>query len=110
MNLWEKNNQPMSIFVSTVVNLSALPPSTKRAAMLSVALGSNFGANLSFVGALAGLMFVAVLKPHGIEMRPSFFSRAGFAVMPLVCAAAFLALSTEAAVFASWTNETNVPS
>jgi Na+/H+ antiporter NhaD/arsenite permease-like protein len=118
-----KNNQPMSIFVSTVVNLSSLPPNVKRAAMLrfgvllflgvffsrlsSVALGSNFGANLSFVGALAGLMFVAILKPHNIEMRASYFSKAGFAVMPLVCFSAFLVLSVEATIEASWNNRTD---
>jgi Na+/H+ antiporter NhaD/arsenite permease-like protein len=88
----------MAIFVSNVVNLSSLPSNAKRAAMLSVALGSNFGANLSFVGSLAGLMFVAILKPHNIEIKGSYFSRVGFVVMPLVCFSAFLVLSVEVVV------------
>ncbi len=90
------NNQPMAILVSSVVQLSHLPPSAKRAAMLSAALGSNFGANLSFVASLAGLMFVAILKPFGVSVSQSYFCRAGFAVMPPVLCVAFAALSVEA--------------
>ncbi len=94
------NNQPMAILVSTVVQLSALPPAAKRAAMLSAALGSNFGANLSFVASLAGLMFVAILRPFAVTVPQGRFSRAGFAVMPAVLAASCAILAAEATLFA----------
>lgn len=93
------NNQPMAILVSNVVQLSALPPAAKRAAMLSAALGSNFGANLSYVASLAGLMFVAILRPFAVAVPQSRFSRAGFAVMPAVLAASFALLAGEATLF-----------
>jgi Na+/H+ antiporter NhaD/arsenite permease-like protein len=93
------NNQPMAILVSTVVQLSALPPAAKRAAMLSASLGSNFGANLSFVASLAGLMFVAILQPFAVTVSQGRFSRAGLAVMPPVLAVSCALLAGETLVF-----------
>jgi Na+/H+ antiporter NhaD/arsenite permease-like protein len=93
------NNQPMAILVSTVVQLSALPPAAKRAAMLSAALGSNFGANLSYVASLAGLMFVAILRPFFVTVPQGRFCRAGLAVMPPVLAVACALLACEVLLF-----------
>lgn len=93
------NNQPMSILFSALVQLSGLPPSAKRAAMLSVAMGSNFGANLSFVAALAGIMFRAILQPFQVTVTASYFSGSGFAVMPVVLFVGCVLLGGEATLF-----------
>ncbi len=108
----------VSLTVECACTIANLPPSLNRAAMLSVALGyvvvdiviaiscvatclkednrrSNFGANLSLVASLAGIMFVSILRPRGVQMSAGVFSRMGFSTMPFTICAAMLTLGVE---------------
>lgn len=89
------NNQPMSILFSNVVLLSGIPD--KRPALLSVVIGSNYGANLTFQAALAGLMFQSILKPLNASLPMRYFSKAGFIIMPFVLSASCIMLAVESA-------------
>lgn len=92
------NNQPMTILFSSIVASSGLPLPAARAAMFAIAIGSNFGANLSFVAALAGIMFKSILKPHNVTVTARFFCTTGWIVMPVVLTVALLVLSIEATI------------
>ena len=57
------NNIPMSVLFSSVTETLALPQ--RLAALYASVAGSNLGAFLTPVGALAGIMWTAMLKKHG---------------------------------------------
>ncbi|KAL3898908.1 MAG: hypothetical protein SGCHY_002413 [Lobulomycetales sp.] len=54
------NNLPMTILFSNLI-LQIQNESVRRVAMLGLIVGSNSGANITFLGALAGLMFKGLL-------------------------------------------------
>ena len=63
--------------------------------MYSLIIGSNLGANLTIIGALAGIMWAKILerKDHGIGY--GVFAKVGFLVTPLVILAACVTLALE---------------
>lgn len=90
------NNQPMTIlFTKMLQGAAMLPPAVARASMLALVLGSNFGANFTLVGALAGIMWASITRTQGVTIEPRRFARLGFTVMPLVIAAACTVLAIE---------------
>ena len=59
------NNIPMSVLFSTVVTregLASLP------ALYAAVIGSNVGAFFTPMGALAGIMWMALLRQHGVKL------------------------------------------
>ncbi len=61
------NNIPMSVLFSQVLNFA-----TSKGAMYATIIGSNIGAFLTPLGALAGLMFTNILHRHDVKF--SFLS------------------------------------
>jgi Na+/H+ antiporter NhaD/arsenite permease-like protein len=67
--------------------------------MFALILGSNFGANFTPIGALAGIMWSKILLDKGITIRFKDFLRYGLLVMPAVVALACLVLAVELAIW-----------
>lgn len=63
------NNIPMSVLFSSIIQ--SVSESGKVAALYSSIIGSNIGAFLTPVGALAGIMWMNLLGHHGVKL--SFF-------------------------------------
>jgi Na+/H+ antiporter NhaD/arsenite permease-like protein len=66
------NNQPMTILMTKVMMgkgfLQAVASvKVQQAAAFAVVIGSNLGANFTLIGALAGIMWVSILKRQGAE-------------------------------------------
>lgn len=69
------NNIPMSVLFSSVVD--GLEPALKNQALFAVIAGSNIGAFLTPVGALAGLMWQKILRGQGITFGYTDFLKYG---------------------------------
>jgi len=72
------NNIPMSVLFCPI--LSGLPEGARLAGAYATIVGSNLGALLTPIGALAGIMWIALLKRQGVEMRYREFVLYGVAV------------------------------
>ena len=59
------NNIPMSVLFSDIIATSTLAGKSLIGATYASIIGSNIGAYLSPVGALAGIMWLSILKKHG---------------------------------------------
>ena len=59
------NNSPMSVLYSTVVTVGG---SVSMPALYAAVIGSNIGAFFTPMGALAGIMWMALLKQHGVHL------------------------------------------
>jgi arsenical pump membrane protein len=106
------NNQPMSILFTRIVQhpgftralATAVPAgqaaSTYTAITYSLIAGSNLGANLTLLGALAGLMWQASAAAKGISVTYWAFARPGALVTPVVATVTALVLASQAA--AGW--------
>lgn len=91
------NNHPMTIFFVRVFQSASFNGSAlaRRGATLALIAGANFGANLTLVGALAGIMWASILSEKGVLVSFSQFSKYGVLVMPFVILSAGLALAFE---------------
>ena len=85
------NNIPMSVLFSSVLSSAQ---NAGMGAMFAAVIGSNIGAYLTPVGALAGIMFSNILKEHGVKFGYRDFLKMGiFVALPaLLCALGGLAL------------------
>lgn len=54
----------------------------EKAWALGLILGSNICANFTIFGALAGIMFIAIVQAHGVRLDSKIFSKYGFISMP----------------------------
>lgn len=72
------NNIPMSVLFSSII--SNLPRSVATGALYATVIGSNLGACLTPVGALAGIMWSNILKKHGLEFSYVSFVKVGVIV------------------------------
>ena len=84
------NNIPMSIVFSDVVK--SVPTVSAQKAVYSTIIGSNIGAFLTPLGALAGLMFSSVLSRHGVKFSFLDFVKYGAIVAVPALAAALAGL------------------
>ncbi len=80
------NNLPVALELGRFVG-SAHPPTALTAAAL---IGVNVGPNLTVNGSLATLLWLAILRRHGVPMTPWRFAAIGCAVTPLALIAAAL--------------------
>jgi arsenical pump membrane protein len=84
------NNIPMTVVFSQIV--SFFPFSTQTASMYAVIIGSNVGAYFTPIGALAGIMWMSILKSKGIDLSYREFIYYGLCVGILTLGAALIAL------------------
>ena len=83
------NNIPMSVLYSSILSANACD-----AAVYATVIGSNLGACLTPIGALAGIMYSSILKQHGLKFGYRDFLKIGLTVaLPaLITALGVLAL------------------
>jgi arsenical pump membrane protein len=93
------NNHPMTIFFVRTLQSSSFTGTTKLGATTALIAGSNFGANFTLIGALAGIMWAKMLSDKGCSISFSEFSKYGLLIMPLVASVACLTLVAELAIF-----------
>lgn len=73
------NNIPMSVLFSPVVG-GITDTATRTAALYATVIGSNLGAFFTPIGALAGIMWSAMLKKYGVRLSFIDFVRYGAAI------------------------------
>ncbi len=71
------NNIPMSVLFSEIIANSALSGTNLMGALYASVIGSNIGAYFTPVGALAGIMWLSILKRNGIELSFKRFLKFG---------------------------------
>ena len=77
------NNIPMSVLYSAILSGGA-----SEAAVYATVVGSNLGACLTPIGALAGIMWSSILKEHSLKFGYTDFLRIGVTVaLPALVAA-----------------------
>ncbi|MBQ6104773.1 MAG: hypothetical protein IJL03_02370 [Lachnospiraceae bacterium] len=81
------NNIPMSVLFSTLI-----PKSGELGPVFASIIGSNLGAYLTPLGALAGIMWMSILKTTGVHYSFGRFTKYGFCVVIPACAAALFVL------------------
>ena len=74
------NNIPMSVLFSAVLNNVSFTGNEYLKAVYSTIAGSNIGAYLTPVGALAGIMWSSILKLYGIKLSFKDFIKNGFTI------------------------------
>lgn len=86
------NNIPMSVLFCSIIE--SVAPAATRAAVFSTVIGSNIGAFLTPIGALAGIMWSSILKEHGHKFGYLDFLRIGvtIAIPTILTALGVLAL------------------
>jgi len=91
------NNQPMTILFTQILlsNSFSAPETIIFGAMFALVMGSNFGANLTLIGALAGIMWNKIATDKKVSISFKQFAKYGFEIMPLVISIASLILSLE---------------
>lgn len=72
------NNIPMSVLFCPI--MSSLSGGALSQAMFATVIGSNLGAYLTPIGALAGIMWTSLLKTHGVKLGYLDFVKYGAAV------------------------------
>ena len=84
------NNIPMSVFYSSVT--AAVPASEAAGALYAAVAGSNLGAYLTPIGALAGILWMSLLSRYGVKLSFGKFLKYCAPVAILSMAAAMLGL------------------
>ena len=86
------NNIPMSVFFCPVLEpIATLGGATAQGAIYATVVGSNLGAYLTPVGALAGILWMSLLKKQGVKFGYLDFLRYG-AIISIPTLAATLAV------------------
>ncbi len=91
------NNQPMTILFTQVLLSNSLQTTeiVKFGMMFALIMGSNFGANFTLIGALAGIMWQKIAADNEIQISFKNFAKFGFIIMPLVIIVACSLLAVE---------------
>jgi arsenical pump membrane protein len=76
-----------------------MPAGTKLASIFSLIIGSNLGANITLIGALAGIMWVKIIRDKKQTVSYGSFAKLGLLVMPPVIVAACGVLALEFFLF-----------
>ncbi len=96
------NNQPMTILFTRLLEdthfTSVAPAGVVLASMYALIMGSNFGANFTLIGALAGIMWSSISSSGGVKISYKEFAKQGFKIMPVVVALACIVLAIEVAI------------
>jgi len=88
------NNQPMTILLSNVLVSDSLQTSELafKGGAYAIVIASNLGANLTLIGALAGLMWKKILITKGVKISYIDFLKTGLTITPIVFALTLLTL------------------
>jgi arsenical pump membrane protein len=89
------NNLPMTLAFAAIIR--ELPALSQMAAAFATVAGANLGANLTPLGALAGLMWMGILRDKEVRLRFVDFVRYGLLVTPASLAAALGVLALQVA-------------
>ena len=92
------NNIPMSVLFSSVLSDGALTGTNLTAGIYSTVIGSNLGAFLTPLGALAGIMWASMLNRAGVSFSFKKFTLYGVILVSPSLAAALLGLYLRLAV------------
>jgi len=87
------NNIPMTLAFATA--LRSVPLEAILPAALATAVGSNLGANLTPIGALAGIMWMTILTEKDFRISFLEFMKYGFLVTPVSLLACLSVLALE---------------
>ena len=85
------NNIPMSVLFSSIIESANI--SISQSAVYATIIGSNIGAFLTPIGALAGIMFSSILQDHNVKFGYLSFIKIGLIVAVPTILAALLVLS-----------------
>jgi arsenical pump membrane protein len=78
------NNIPMSVFYTSIISVA--DASISEQAMYATIIGSNIGAFLSPIGALAGIMWMSIIKDYNYSFTFGRFTTYGAIVsIPTIC-------------------------
>jgi arsenical pump membrane protein len=91
------NNIPMT--VAYVPIAAAGSHATLLPAVLATTIGSNLGANITPIGALAGIMWVSILRNKDLNLTFKEFVKYGLIVTPLTLLACLWVLAVEFMIF-----------
>lgn len=80
------NNIPMSVLYENIIAYAST--STQIKALYSAVIGSNLGAFLTPIGALAGIMWMSILKQYGVRFAFLDFMKYGIPIGTLSAIAA----------------------
>lgn len=83
------NNIPMSVLFSEIIKSS---PSINLKAVYASIIGSNIAAYLSPLGALAGIMWLSILKKENIDFSFFSFLKYGLIIAPITLISALFGL------------------
>ena len=72
------NNIPMSVLFCSV--MQSCDPAVLPQAVYATIIGSNIGAFLTPIGALAGIMWSSILNEHGLKFRYRNFLKIGITI------------------------------
>ena len=86
------NNQPASMFVAMALNTLPSGSPFRAAAGFAAVISSNLAANLTILGALAGLMWRRILGHKGLTIGYGEFLSIGIRITPIVLASALAVL------------------
>ena len=89
------NNIPMTVAFAAV--LRSAPADQLLGAILATTVGSNLGANITPIGALAGIMWMSILRNKGVDLSFWEFMRYGLLTTPMTL---FICLGVLAIEFA----------
>ena len=89
------NNIPMSVLFTSLLSCGTAP----LRAVYATIIGSNLGAYLTPVGALAGIMWMSLLKTVGVDFSFGRFVSYGVRIAVPAILAALLGLMLSAAIF-----------
>jgi len=80
------NNQPMTILFTQILlyDSFSLSESVKLGVVYSLIMGSNFGANFTLLGALAGIMWHKIISDKDVNISYGKFAKYGFLITPIV--------------------------
>jgi len=87
------NNIPMTVAFTPVIQSAA--PGMQLPAIYATVIGSNLGANLTPIGALAGIMWMSLLRDKGVHVSFKEFVKYGLLVTPLCLLVCLSVLSAE---------------
>jgi arsenical pump membrane protein len=85
------NNIPMSVLFSAI--FSGMAGTARSAALYAAVAGSNLGAFATPIGALAGILWMGLLKAHGVSLSFGRFVRYGLLISVPAMAGALLGLA-----------------
>jgi arsenical pump membrane protein len=90
------NNQPAAILYAHILVsptfTNGVSVASHNAAAYAVIVASNLGANLTLIGALAGLMWEKILSSKGVKISWFDFLKVGLCITPLVFLLSMLSL------------------